>query len=202
MQEFIQNIRNGLIDENPVYVMLLGMCPAIGITTAVINGIGMGLATTFVLLGSNIVISLLRKIIPEEVRIPSFIVIIATFVTIVDLLMAAYAPDLHGALGVFIPLIVVNCLILQRAEAKASKSNLVQSIGDALGMGLGFTLAITILSFFRELLGSGSVLGYSLFSDFAPLRVMNESAGGFITLALILGFLNWYKVRSKGGSKA
>lgn len=202
MQEFIQDIKNGLIDENPVYVMLLGMCPAIGITTTVMNGIGMGLATTFVLLGSNIVISLLRKLIPGEVRIPSFIVIIATFVTIVDLLMAAYAPDLHGALGVFIPLIVVNCLILQRAEAKASKSNLVRSIGDALGMGLGFTLAITILSFFRELLGSGSVLGYSLFSSFSPLRVMNESAGGFITLALILGFLNWYKARNKGGSQA
>ncbi len=202
MQGFIQDIKNGLIDENPVFVMLLGMCPTIGITTAVINGIGMGLATTFVLLGANIVISLLRNVIPDEVRIPSFIVIIATFVTIVDLLMAAYAPDLHGALGVFIPLIVVNCLILQRAEAKASKSNLVRSIGDAIGMGLGFTLAITVLSFFRELLGNGSVLGYSLFSSFTPLRVMNESAGGFITLALILGFLNWYKARKKGGSQA
>jgi electron transport complex protein RnfE len=202
MQGFLQDIKNGLIDENPVFVMLLGMCPTIGITTAVINGIGMGLATTFVLLGANIVISLLRNVIPDEVRIPSFIVIIATFVTIVDLLMAAYAPDLHGALGVFIPLIVVNCLILQRAEAKASKSNLIRSIGDAIGMGLGFTLAITVLSFFRELLGNGSVLGYSLFSSFTPLRVMNESAGGFITLALILGFLNWYKARKKGGSKA
>jgi len=202
MQEFLQDIKNGLIDENPVYVMLLGMCPALGITTAVINGIGMGLATTFVLLGSNIVISLLRKLIPEEVRIPSFIVIIATFVTIVDLLMAAYSPELHGALGVFIPLIVVNCLILQRAEAKASKSNLVRSIGDALGMGLGFTLAITVLSFFRELLGSGSVLGYTLFSNFSPLRVMNESAGGFIMLALILGFVNWFKARRKGGNQA
>jgi electron transport complex protein RnfE len=202
MQGFLQDIKNGLIDENPVFVMLLGMCPTIGITTTVINGIGMGLATTFVLLGANIVISLLRNVIPDEVRIPSFIVIIATFVTIVDLLMAAYAPDLHGALGVFIPLIVVNCLILQRAEAKASKSNLIRSIGDAIGMGLGFTLAITVLSFFRELLGNGSVLGYSLFSSFTPLRVMNESAGGFITLALILGFLNWYKARKKGGSKA
>jgi electron transport complex protein RnfE len=202
VQGFLHDIKNGLIDENPVFVMLLGMCPTIGVTTAVINGIGMGLATTFVLLGANIVISLLRNVIPDEVRIPSFIVIIATFVTIVDLLMSAYAPDLHGALGVFIPLIVVNCLILQRAEAKASKSNLIRAIGDAIGMGLGFTLAITVLSFFRELLGNGSILGYSLFSSFTPLRVMNESAGGFITLALILGFLNWYKARKKGGSKS
>jgi len=202
VQGFLHDIKNGLIDENPVFVMLLGMCPTIGVTTAVINGIGMGLATTFVLLGANIVISLLRNVIPDEVRIPSFIVIIATFVTIVDLLMSAYAPDLHGALGVFIPLIVVNCLILQREEAKASKSNLIRAIGDAIGMGLGFTLAITVLSFFRELLGNGSILGYSLFSSFTPLRVMNESAGGFITLALILGFLNWYKARKKGGSKS
>lgn len=202
MQEFIREMKNGLIDENPVFVMLLGMCPAIGITTAVVNGLGMGLATTFVLLGSNIVISLLRNIIPDEVRIPSFIVIIATFVTIVDLLMSAYAENLHNALGVFIPLIVVNCLILQRAEGKASKNNLKTSIADAIGMGLGFTLAITVLSFFRELLGNGSVLGYKLFTNFTPLQVMNESAGGFIALALILGFLNWYRSRERGGSQA
>jgi electron transport complex protein RnfE len=201
MGNFLKDIKNGIITENPVFVMLLGMCPTLGITTVAINGIGMGLATTFVLLGSNIVISLLRKVIPSEVRIPSFIVIIATFVTLVDMLMNAYFPDLHGALGVFIPLIVVNCLILQRAEAMASKNKLNRAIGDAVGMGLGFTIAITSLAAIREILGNGTLFDFTVIPNYTPFRIMNESSGAFIALGFMLAFIKWYQLR-KGGSRA
>ncbi len=202
MENFLKDIKNGIITENPVFVMLLGMCPALGITTTAINGIGMGLATTFVLLGSNIVISLLRKVIPNEVRIPSFIVIIATFVTLVDMLMNAFFPGLHDALGVFIPLIVVNCLILQRAEAMASKNSLGRAVGDALGMGLGFTLAITSLAAFREILGNGTIFEFTILPNFIPLRVMTQSSGAFIALGLMLAFIKWVEITKKGGSRA
>ncbi len=199
---FMQRFRNGIITENPVFVMLLGMCPTLGVTTTATNAIGMGLATTFVLLGSNIVISILRKIIPGEVRIPAFIVVIATFVTMVDLLMLSYLPDLHKVLGIFIPLIVVNCLILQRAEALASKASIIESIGDGLGMGIGFTMAITILGSIRELLGSGAIFGFQLIPGYIPFRVMSSSTGAFITLGLILAFIRWYGFRKKGGKQA
>ncbi len=202
MDNLWKDFKNGIFTENPVFSMLLGMCPAIGVTTAIANGIGMGLATTFVLLGSNIVISLLRKIIPDEVRIPAFIVIIASFVTIVDLLMNALLPDLYSALGVYIPLIVVNCLILQRAEAKASKSSVISSVFDALGMGLGFTLALFVLSFFREVLGNGTFLGKTIIPGFVPISFLVAPTGGFIALGLILAFIYFYRDRNKGGSRA
>ena len=149
----LQNFTKGLIKENPVYILLLGLCPSLGVTTSAFNGLGMGLATTFVLLGSNIVVSLIKDLIPAKVRIPSFIVIIASFVTIVQLTMEAYMPELFAALGLFIPLIVVNCLVLGRAEAFASKNTTLSSMVDALGMGLGFALALVLLGGLREILG-------------------------------------------------
>lgn len=202
MKSFWQDIRNGIITENPVFVMLLGMCPTLGVTTTAMNAIGMGLATTFVLIGSNLVISLLRKVIPGEVRIPSFIVIIATFVTMVDLLMLSYLPDLHKVLGIFIPLIVVNCLILQRAEAMASKNSIGRAIGDAIGMGVGFTLAITLLGSIREFLGSGSLFNFTIIPNYIPFRIMSQSTGGFITLGLMLAFFRWYSLYKQGGKQA
>ena len=155
----LKNFTKGFLKENPVYVLLLGLCPALGVTTSAINGLGMGLATTFVLVMSNIVVSIIKGFIPDKVRIPSFIVVIASFVTIVELTMQAFLPSLFEALGLFIPLIVVNCLVLGRAEAFASKQNLLSSSIDGLGMGLGFTFALTLLGAVREILGSGSVFG-------------------------------------------
>ncbi len=157
-----KNFTKGFIKENPVLVLLLGFCPTLGVTTSVFNGLGMGLATTFVLVMSNLVISLVKDVIPGKVRIPAFIVIIATFVTVVDLLLKGYVPALHKELGLFIPLIVVNCIVLGRAEAFASKNNILSSIIDGLGMGLGFAMALAILGGIRELLGSGSLLGYRI----------------------------------------
>ena len=156
----LKNFSKGFISENPVFVLLLGMCPTLGVTTTAINGLGMGLATTFVLLMSNVVISLIKDLIPNKVRIPSYIVVIASFVTIVDLVMAGYLPALHEELGLFIPLIVVNCIVLGRAEAYASKNNLLSSTIDGLGMGLGFAFALTLLGAIREILGSLSLFGY------------------------------------------
>ncbi len=202
MRSFWQDIRNGIFTENPVFVMLLGMCPVLGVTTQAVNGIGMGLATTFVLLGSNLVVSLLRKVIPGEVRIPSFIVVIATFVTMVDLLMLSYLPDLHKVLGIFIPLIVVNCLILQRAEALASKNSLGRALGDALGMGIGFTLALTLLGSIREFLGFGTLFSITIIPNYIPFSIMRESTGGFITLGLLLAFFRWYSIRKQRGKQA
>ncbi len=158
----LKNFSKGFIKENPVFILLLGLCPALGVTTSAINGFGMGLATTFVLLMSNLVVSSIKSFIPDKVRIPSFIIIIASFVTIVQLVMEGFIPDLYESLGLFIPLIVVNCLVLGRAEAFASKNNILSSIIDGLGMGLGFTFALTLLGGVRELLGSGTLLGYDL----------------------------------------
>ena len=181
----------GLFDENPVFRLLLGMCPVLAVTTAARNGLGMGLAATFVLLASNIIISLLRNIIPAKIRIPCFIVVIATFVTMVDLVMEAFVPDLHSVLGIFIPLIVVNCIILQRAESFASKNSLTRSVLDGLGMGLGFTLALVILAGVREIIGAGTLFGLSLFwESFEPMRIMTSPPGAFITLGLIIGLIN------------
>ncbi len=186
----------GIIKDNPTFKLLLGICPTLAVTTSIKNGIGMGLATTFVLLGSNIVISLLRNFIPDKIRIPAFIVIISTFVTLIDLFMAAYAPDLHEALGIFIPLIVVNCIIMGRAEAYASRSPVMLSIADALGMGVGFTLSLSLISFIRELLGSGTVLGYDLLTSFYdPAVMMILPPGAFLTMGLLLGLLNYISRR-------
>ncbi|HPG33235.1 MAG TPA: electron transport complex subunit E, partial [Lentimicrobium sp.] len=158
----LKNFTKGLLVSNPVLVLLLGMCPTLGVTTSAINGMGMGLATTFVLVASNVAISLVKDLIPDKVRIPSFIVIIASFVTIVDLIMAGYAPALHAQLGLFIPLIVVNCIVLGRAEAFASKNGVFSSMIDGLGMGIGFTFALMMLGSIGELLGSGAVFGFKL----------------------------------------
>ncbi|MDR2409814.1 MAG: electron transport complex subunit E [Bacteroidales bacterium] len=183
---------NGIIKENPIFVLLLGMCPTLGVTTSTFNGLGMGLATTFVLVLSNITISSLKNLIPDTVRIPAFIVLIASFVTIVDLMMQAYVPDLHSQLGLFIPLIVVNCLVLGRAEAFASKNNILNSSIDGLGMGLGFTLALTLLGAVRELLGNLSVFGYKLV-DADGIIVFVLAPGAFFALGLLLAIINSLK---------
>ena len=186
-----QVFMNGLITENPTFVLMLGMCPTLGVTTAAMNGIGMGLATTAVLICSNLLISLLRNIISERIRIPAFIVVIASFVSIVEMLLKAYLPDLSDALGVYIPLIVVNCIIFARAEAFAFKNPPIASLADGLGMGMGFTGAITILSAIRELLGSGTIFGAQLMPEsYEPMAIMLQVPGGFITLGLLLILVN------------
>ncbi|MCK5129164.1 MAG: electron transport complex subunit E [Clostridiales bacterium] len=182
---------NGIVDENPIFRLMLGLCPTLAVTTAAINGVGMGLAATFVLVGSNLVVSLLKKLIPEKIRIPAFIVIIATFVTVVQLVMEATLPSLFNALGIFIPLIVVNCIILSRAEIFASKNTPLAAVIDGLGMGLGFTLAITLLAAFRELLGNGTLFGLTVMgSTYEPALIFIMAPGGFILLGFILAFLN------------
>lgn len=176
----------GILKENPVLKMLLGLCPVLAVTTTAINGIGMGVATTFVLLGSNIVISLTGKLIPSTVRIPCYIVVIATFVTIVDLLIKAFSPELTASLGIFIPLIVVNCMVLGRAEAFASKNGLIHSTLDALGMGIGFTLALFILAAMREILGSGEIFGIALGEINNPVLAFALPPGAFAGLGFII----------------
>ncbi len=181
----------GFWRENPIFRLVLGICPTLAVTTAAINGIGMGLATTFVLVCSNVVISLLRKFIPPRVRIPSFIVVIASFVTIVDLVMAGFFFQLHKTLGLFIPLIVVNCIILGRAEAFASKHPLKESIADGLGMGLGFTLSLLVLGAIREVLGNGTIFNVPAFGPgYFPFLVMILPPGAFITLGFLLALMN------------
>jgi electron transport complex protein RnfE len=175
----------GIIKENPVLVLLLGLCPTLAVTTSSFNGLGMGVAATFVLICSNMAISLLKNFIPDKIRIPCFIVIIASFVTVVDLILAGYLPDLHKTLGIFIPLIVVNCIILGRAEAFASKNSVIPSFFDGLGIGLGFTLALLLLGTIRELLGTGTIFGLDLFSK-TPALIMIMPPGAFVALGLIL----------------
>jgi electron transport complex protein RnfE len=181
----------GFIKENPVFVLLLGMCPTLGVTGSAINGMGMGLASTAVLISSNIVIAILKNFIPDKVRIPAFIVVIASFVTIVDLSMEAFVPDLYAQLGLFIPLIVVNCLILGRAEAFASKNGVVISAIDGIGMGLGFTFALTLLGAVREILGSGSVFGFKFIPENADgMLLFIMPPGAFIALGFLIAFVN------------
>ena len=187
----IKDFTNGLWNENPTFRLVLGMCPTLAVTTQAINGIGMGLAATFVLVCSNFVIAILRKIIPDKVRIAVFIVVIATFVTIVDLVMEGFFYEIHKSLGIFIPLIVVNCIILGRAEAFASKNPVLNSVADGLGMGLGFTLSITVLGSIRELLGSGTIFGVVLFGkSYLPFLIAILPPGAFIALGLLLGLMN------------
>ena len=189
----IKNFTKGFIKENPVFVLLLGMCPVLGVTTSAMNGLGMGLATAFVLTMSNLVVSLVKGFIPSKVRIPAFIVIIASFVTIVDLSMAAYLPDLHAQLGLFIPLIVVNCVVLGRAEAFASKNNAFSSIIDGLGMGLGFAFALTLLGGVREILGSGNIFGFSIHAfpeGIDGMLVFVLAPGAFIALGYLIAIIN------------
>ncbi len=185
----LKNFTKGFIKENPVFVLLLGLCPTLGVSTSAINGLGMGLATTFVLVGSNMVVSLVKNAIPDKVRIPSFIIIIASFVTIVELVMQAYVPALYDSLGLFIPLIVVNCIVLGRAEAFASKNSVGASIIDGLGMGLGFAFALTLLGAIRELLGSGDIFGFSLLEGDLML-VFILAPGAFIVLGYLIAIIN------------
>ena len=195
-------IFNGILTENPTFRLVLGTCPTLAVTTSAINGLGMGAAATFVLLGSNVVISALRKFIPDKVRIPSFIVIICMFVTMVQLLMQAYLPSLYESLGIFLPLIVVNCIILGRAEAFASKNPVAASAADGLGMGIGFTLALTLMGCIRELLGNGTVFGASLLgSSYQPMLLMILPAGGFLVYGLMLGIINALSNRGKEDAK-
>jgi len=194
---YIQDLTRGIVKENPVFVALLGMCPVLGVTAFVVNGFGMGLAATAVLIAANLVVSLLRNYIPPQVRIPCFIVIIATFVTIIEMVLQAFQPVLYEALGVFVPLIVVNCVILGRSEAFASKKPVVRSFLDGIGVGLGFTLALVILAFFREILGHGTILGpdpesaIHLFgSNFEAMTLFAQPPGAFIALGLLLAIVN------------
>ena len=188
----LQNFTKGFIKENPILVLVLGTCPTLATSTSALNGMGMGLATTFVLIGSNVVISLLANVIPDKVRIPAFIVVIASFVTVVDLVMQAYVPSLYETLGIFIPLIVVNCIVLGRAEAFASKNTVFSSLLDGFGMGLGFTMALGILGTFRELVGSGSIFGYKFIKGDGIL-VFILAPGAFIALGYLIAIIN--KVR-------
>ena len=191
---FFSVFRNGLIWENPTFTLMLGMCPTLAITTAASNGIGMGLATTFVLVCANLFISLLRNVIPDKVRIPAFIVVIASFVTILEMLLKAFLPALSESLGMYIPLIVVNCIIFARAEAFAFKNGPVASVADGLGMGLGFTVAITILSCIREVLGNGTIFGAQIMPEsYVPMGIMLNVPGGFVTLGLLLALVNAMK---------
>ena len=192
---------NGLLNENPTFRLLLGMCPTLAVSTAAGNGLGMGLSTTFVLVFANLVISLLRKIIPDKVRIPSFVVVIATFVTIIDLLIKAFVPALSSSLGIYIPLIVVNCIIFARAESFAFKNPPVPSIFDGLGMGLGFTCSLTLLSSVREIIGSGTWFGMQVMPDaYQPMAIIVSPAGGFITLGILILIVNAV-VKSIGKNK-
>ncbi len=191
-----KNFSKGFLKENAVLVLFLGLCPTLGVTTTAINGLGMGLATTFVLVMSNLVVSLVKKLIPDKVRIPSYIVIIASFVTIVELIMEAFVPALFTQLGIFIPLIVVNCLVLGRAEAFASKNNLLSSIIDGLGMGIGFAMALFVLGALRELLGSGSMLGMK-FINGDGLLVFVLAPGAFIALGYLILIVNLINKKTK-----
>ena len=183
-------ILNGLIKENPTFVLVLGMCPTLAVTSSATNGLGMGLATTFVLIMSNLVISLIAGLIPDKVRIPSFIVVIAAFVTIVQLLLQAYLPALNDSLGLFIPLIVVNCIVLGRAESFACKNNAIDSIFDGIGLGLGFTFALTLLGSIRELLGSGKIFGMTIFPEEYGTLVFVLAPGAFIVLGYLIAIVN------------
>ncbi|CAH8284798.1 electron transport complex protein RnfE [Mariniflexile fucanivorans] len=186
-----QNFLKGIIKENPIFVMLLGMCPTLGVTSSAYNGLGMGIATAFVLLMSNVAVSLVKNVIPAKVRIPAFIIIIASFVTVVEMILEAFVPFLYEQLGIFIPLIVVNCIILGRAEAFASKNNIMASILDALGMGIGFIMALTVLGAVREILGSGSLFGLKFVPDNANTFILFIlPPGAFIALAYLTVLFN------------
>lgn len=188
-----QNFTKGFFKENPTFVLLLGMCPTLGVTTSAINGLGMGLATAFVLVLSNLAISLVANSIPDKIRIPGFIVIIAAFVTVVDMCMAAYLPSLHESLGLFIPLIVVNCIVLGRAEAFAAKNNPVASMFDGLGMGLGFTIALTLLGAVREFLGTGKIFNLTIMPEEYGMLVFVLAPGAFIALGYLIALINSLK---------
>ena len=193
---YFKTITNGLIKENPTFVLMLGMCPTLGTTTSALNGMSMGLATTFVLICSNVAISLLKNLIPDQIRIPGFIVVIATFVTIIQMAMEAYMPALYDSLGLFIPLIVVNCIVLGRAEAFAAKNNPFASFCDGLGIGLGFTFGLTLLGIVRELIGSGALFSLRIFPEEYSVLIFVLAPGAFITLGYLIAIINKIKIKS------
>ena len=193
---YFKTIINGLIKENPTFVLMLGMCPTLGTTTSALNGMSMGLATTFVLICSNVAISLLKNLIPDQIRIPGFIVVIATFVTIIQMAMEAYMPALYDSLGLFIPLIVVNCIVLGRAEAFAAKNNPFASFCDGLGIGLGFTFGLTLLGIVREFLGTGALFSLRIFPEEFGVLIFVLAPGAFITLGYLIAIINKIKVKN------
>jgi len=195
MNKCTERLYNGLVKENPTFVMMLGMCPTLAVTTSAINGIGMGLSTTVVLIFSNLLISMLRKIIPDSVRMPAFIVVVATLVTVVQFLLEGFVPSLYASLGVYIPLIVVNCIILGRAEAYASKNPVLPSVFDGIGMGLGFTLGLTCIGIVRELIGSGKLFGFQVMPDiYEPVTIFILAPGAFFVLAMLAALQNKFKI--------
>jgi electron transport complex protein RnfE len=191
MSTFSERIKNGIVTENPIFVQVLAMCPTLAVTSSVVDALGMGLASTVVLIGSNVIISLIRKVVPDKIRIPAYITVIATFVTLIQFLLQGYVPALYKSLGIFIPLIVVNCIILGRAESYAGKNKVLPSLFDAIGMGLGFTIALAVLGAIRELLGAGSLLGFNMFGNsFEPAIMMVLAPGAFITVGILMALLN------------
>ena len=210
MNTCVERLKNGLIDENPIFVLMLGMCPTLAVTTSAMNGIGMGLSTTAVLVMSNMLISMLRKIIPDSVRMPAFIVVVASFVTIVDFLMEGFTPALYDSLGLYIPLIVVNCIILGRAESYASKNKVLPSIFDGLGMGLGFTVALIAIGIVREILGAGQIFGYQILpladaatgkAGYTPITIFILAPGAFLVLAGLAALQNKVKINMEKKGK-
>ena len=202
MNGCFERIYNGIVKENPCFILMLGMCPTLAVTTSAINGMGMGLSTLAVLIFSNLIISLMRKIIPDQVRLPAYIVIVASLVTIVDLLMQAYVPSLYSALGIYIPLIVVNCIILGRAEAYAAKNDPLLSTFDGIGMGLGFTIALTVIGLAREFLGAGSAFGYQILPEYMePISIFVKAPGAFLIIAIIVAILNGLNISTAANDK-
>ena len=198
MKPWVERIYNGIVKENPSFVLMLGMCPTLAVTTSASNGIGMGLSTMAVLIVSNLIISLVRKIVPDDVRLPAYIVIVASLVTVVELLMEAYTPSIYSALGIYIPLIVVNCIILGRAEAYASKNPPLLSAMDGLGMGLGFTVSLSIIGFIRELLGAGTVFGVQVMpAAYKPIAIFIKAPGAFLVLAFLVIIMNALKIKNR-----
>lgn len=196
MNKNIERLYNGIIKENPIFVLMLGMCPTLAVTTSAMNGLGMGVSTLCVLIFSNFIISSLRNFIPARIRIPAYIVIVASLVTIVELLMQAYTPALYKSLGVYIPLIVVNCIILGRAESYASKNRPINALFDGLGMGIGFTFALVCISVFRELIGAGEVFGFRLIKEDFTIPIFTLAPGAFFVLAILTAFQNKFKLPS------
>lgn len=191
MNKSVERLHNGIVKENPTFVLMLGMCPTLAVTTSAINGMGMGLTTTVILVLSNMMISALRKVIPDRVRIPAYIVVVATFVTLVQFLLQAYLPSLNSALGIYIPLIVVNCIILGRAESYASKNNVWLSMMDGIGMGLGFTVGLTLIGMFRELLGAGTLFNFQVMPKaYEPITIFILAPGAFFVLAFLVAAIN------------
>ena len=198
----MERLYNGIVKENPTFVMMIGMCPTLAVTTSVINGVGMGLTTTVILTLSNLMIAALRRFIPDGVRMPAYIGVVASFVNIVEFLLQAYIPSLNDALGIYIPLIVVNCIILGRAEAYAGKNPVLPSIFDGLGMGLGFTIGLLSIGAFRELLGSGTLCGFRIMPEaYEPVNIFIMAPGAFFVLALLVAFLNKMRSRKPGAQK-